>query len=144
VACTYSPDLATAKDRVRLRIGDIGPWTGSPPDQTGCLRPDETINALITASGEDGATAELALSLATQYAQQPDSMSADGASVSWRSRVDTWRALATAAGDAAAAGGTGSSRTATVSRAASRGDQTTAEYYRPPWWTPTPMNGGNP
>jgi len=126
VAWSYDPGLPSAKDRVRLAVGDTD---GANP-----LRQDETINALVLAHGEAEATAKLAEGLATQYAQQPDSVDLGGLAVTWKDRVKAWLELAArtrdeAAATAAAAGG------ATASLATTRGEELAAEYRRPEWWS---------
>lgn len=127
MTCTFDESLPSPKDRIRLLLGD----TGDP-----CLRSDETINALVAAVGEAAATAELAAGLAIYYAQQPDAMSADGATISYRARVEAMRALAKTSAEAAAAA---SGRGGTTSARAMRDDDCLgAEYRRPEWWSPCP------
>ncbi len=118
---SFSPELPGALDRVRLALGD----TVAPG-----LRADETINAMVTANGEAEAVARLAEGLAAEYGQQPDSLSADGSSISWRDRVKTWLEVAArmrVVGATAAIA-------ATASIAATRGEETYAEYQRPTSW----------
>lgn len=83
---TYDESLSLPRDRVRLRIGDINPLNP--------LRQDETIAALVGAVGELGAIEVLATSLATEYAQRPDSISDNGQSISWSKRVTAWEGIA--------------------------------------------------
>lgn len=114
---SFDPQLDTALDRVRFALGDV-----TTPDH---LLEDETIQATITARGEEPAIAYLAHGLATKLAYQPDSVSIPGGPSIRFSRVQALQKTAAATG-----GG------ATVSAAGSRGEDTIAEYARPEWWTP--------
>ncbi len=118
---SFSPELPAALDRGRLALGD----TAAPG-----LRADETINAMVTANGEAEAVARLAEGLAAEYAQQPDSLSADGSSISWRDRVKTWLEVAARMRIVGAA----AAIAATASIAATRGEEMYAEYQRPTSW----------
>lgn len=122
---SYDPLLPSAMDRIRLAVGDA--------DAMNQLRADETINALMTAHGEAEATARLAEGLATQYAQQPDSIGDDGSTISWRDRVKTWLELAKRmrAEAVAITAGIGS---VAYSIGTTRGEVVEAEYRRPDWW----------
>lgn len=123
----FDPALGTALSRVRLALGD----TSAP-----FLVPDETVNAaLAAASRESQAIARLARALAVRYAQEPDSLSADGTSISWRERVKGW--LAVAAQADAETGMAEAVIAATASLNARRaGDEPMGEYQRPTWWMP--------
>lgn len=127
MAWTYVNTLATGRDRVRHAIGDT--------DSANQLRQDETILALITQFGEQGAIAALAEGLASQYAQEPTSFSSDGLSVSFADRVKTWTALASRIrSEAAAATGNG----AVAGVMAPAAVDTGSEYLRDRqgnWWT---------
>jgi hypothetical protein len=83
---TYSPALATARDRLRFRLGDI---------EAAELYPDATYDALLALwTTEDRALYELAKALIVRYAQQPNEVSVSGAvAVKWAERLATWRAL---------------------------------------------------
>lgn len=121
MAWTYDASLPSAKDRVRLALGDT--------NTANQLRSDETINALITAYGEAAAAAQLADGLAAQFAQKPDSIGMDGLTISWRERVRTWRELGSRLHGQIVA--------VAASIAATRGETADAEYRRSEWWTPT-------
>lgn len=120
MAFSYDPALPGALDRIRLALGD----TTAPG-----LRADETIAAMVVAHGEAEATARLAEGLAAQFAQEPDALSADGQSISWRDRVKTWLELANRMRGIAAA-----ALAVSASAAATRGDEPDAEYWRPASW----------
>ena len=117
---SFDPALERALDRVRFALGDT--------IEDGRLVEDETIQAAITARGEEAAIAYLAQGLATKLSYQPDSVSIPGGPSVRFSRV--------AALHKAAAGSGASAGAATVSAAGSRGHDETAEYARPTWWTP--------
>lgn len=91
MAATFDPTLPTARDRIRLLIGDH--TFGADP--TAALRSDESINSVLTMTGDYRlAVAELADGLATEYGQEPDSFTATGdMSISWRDRVSAWEEL---------------------------------------------------
>jgi len=124
----YDANLPSAKDRVRLAVGDT--------DATNPLREDETINVTVLAYGEAEGSARLAESLAAQFAQEPDSVAVDGLTVSWRSRVSAWLELATRMRSQAAADALVTTAR-TQSRAAMRETvDTLDEYGRPVEWWP--------
>lgn len=118
---SFDPALPSAKDRIRLILGDF-----TAPG----LRQDETLNAAITAHGEAEATARLAEGLAAEFAQRPDSIGGDGQSISWRDRVKTWLEVASRM----RATGVAAATALSVSVAATRGDEAFAEYRRPESW----------
>jgi hypothetical protein len=121
MAFSFDLTLPSTRDRIRLMLGD----TVAPG-----LRQDETIDQMLIAFGEAEATARLAEGLAAQYAQRVDSFhSSTGMSVSWRDRVSTWLELAKRLRSQSGGGPLGS-----ASRAASRGDESVAEYLRPASW----------
>lgn len=125
MAFTYSPQLLTARDRVRHAVGDTDP--AAP------LREDATIDAFLVIAGEDGAVAALAEGLAAEFARKPDSIGSDGSSISWRERVKTWLAVAQQARAGGADGGG-----AAGSFVAGRDGDAASEYRRPKagaWWT---------
>ena len=129
MAWTYSNTLTTPRDRVRYLLGDT--------DTTAQLEQDETVNAAIVLYGEALGTATLAEGLASRFARAPDTFGADGLSVSWRERVQTWLTLASnirsreaslaaqaLAAASAVLGGSGY-------LLGSRGETLTSEYVRP-------------
>lgn len=89
MSATYDETLPTAKDRMRLLLGD----TDVLPVENALLS-DETYGALLAQHPEAEATARAAEGLALRYAQEPDSVSIDGDSYSWRDRVKSWMELA--------------------------------------------------
>ncbi|OJW05789.1 MAG: hypothetical protein BGO39_05015 [Chloroflexi bacterium 54-19] len=130
MGATYDSQLPTAKDRMRHSLGDI--------DMTAPLRDDETYAAILTKYGETEGTAVMAEALAAEYAQQPDQVTDDGTTVTWRDRVKTWLELAArlrkALADTAA-----QSDSALQSVRPQRYDdrwEERSEYARPGWWTP--------
>lgn len=120
MAFSFDLALPSAKDRIRLMLGD----TVAPG-----LRQDETIDQMIVAHGEAEATARLAEGLAAEYGQKPDSVGLSGDTYSWRERVKTWLELARRMRAIGAAAVSGS-----ISAAATRGDEPAAEYRRPDSW----------
>lgn len=96
----YDETLPTPRDRIRHRLGDIF----SPP-----LRMDVEYDALITQYGETEALIHMAESLASEYAQNPSSVSVGGISVSYSTLVSNWQAIAKTARDALTQLGRGSS-----------------------------------
>lgn len=133
MAATYDSTLPTAKDRLRHSLGDT--------DVTAPLRGDETYEALLAAYAEPEATAVLAEALAAEYGQQPDTITDNGTTISWRSRVSTWLALAARLRAALAeTAATVSSQLHTLQPR--RGDwwgndDERSEYARPAWWSPS-------
>lgn len=127
MAATYNKSLPTALDRVRHLLGD----TNVVPE-TAALRSDETYNALITRLGETGAVIEAAQGLATEYAQQPDSVSLAGDAFTWKDRVKTWQGLADRLKAAVAANAQATAYGPTrVARTYRPEDQHNGEYRRP-------------
>jgi hypothetical protein len=86
MAATFDQTLPTPKDRMRHLVGDT--------DMANPLRQDETYLALLVQYSETGATEQMAIALAAQYGQMPDTFSDDGTAVSWKDRVKTWLELA--------------------------------------------------
>lgn len=133
MAATYDSTLPTAKDRMRHSLGDT--------DVTNPLRGDETYAALLAAYSETEATAVLAEALAAEYAQQPDTITDSGTTISWRTRVSTWLDLAKRLRAALAeTAATVSSQLHTLQPR--RGDwwcqdEERSEYVRPAWWSPS-------
>jgi hypothetical protein len=101
---TYDPSLSTEKDIVRFKVGDIDVTTNAD-GRTNALRPDVEYLAVLDLHGDWRlATADMAESLASQYAQEPDSFTATGdMSVSWKERVKQWQWLASQMRSAVAA-----------------------------------------
>ncbi len=132
MTATYDETLPTAKDRMRLQLGD----TEVSPEENALLS-DETYTALLVQFvTEPEATARAAESLALRYAQEPDSVSISGDSYSWRDRVKSWlelarrlRAGATAAASVVSA--------AAVVVGVQREEDDLSEYERPEdqWWS---------
>lgn len=89
MTASFSPTLDTAKDRMRDALGDR-----DVPD--GALRQDEEYVARLSLAGSEAlATAQMAIGLASEFAQKPDSYSESGGiSVRWSERIKTWLALA--------------------------------------------------
>lgn len=104
MTASFDIALASAKDRIRFAVADT-----DVPD--GALRQDEQYVAVLSLAGsEDLATAQMAESLAAEFAQKPDSYSESGGiSVRWSERVKTWLSLASGIRTSltAAAGGQG-------------------------------------
>ncbi len=88
----FNPSLSTARDRVRLAVGDTGSTPLMPGGET-------TYDALIAAaSSEAAAVTASARALAAYYATQPDSISSSGESLSWRERVSQWNRIGAGGG----------------------------------------------
>lgn len=87
-AATFDQTLPTDLDWMRFILGDM--------NMDAPLRSDAQYQALLASSANRYlACAEMAESLASEYAQQPDSFTAVGdVSLSWRERVKTWEARA--------------------------------------------------
>jgi hypothetical protein len=83
-------DLATARDRIRLAVGDT--------DEADVLMPDGlgTYTTLLTQADADEVAAYRAAAgaLAAYWATQPVSLSASGKSLNWSERVSSWQAMA--------------------------------------------------
>lgn len=101
MAATFDPDLGLTRDKIRALLGDMGrpvPTDPGPQVIDGALRPDGFYDAAINQYDDWRlAGAFVARSLASQFAQQPDSVAVPGdVSVSWKDRVATWLAQAKA------------------------------------------------
>ena len=110
----YSPAELTPIDRMRGRIGD----TAEPPQ----LRGGETrYQALLDAlaGDEESAGRRAAAALAAQLAQEPDSISGGGESVSFRERIAQLNRIAQGLDR------TGSTTSSAVAPAAGSGDVAT-------------------
>jgi hypothetical protein len=131
---TYDPNLTSDVDRMRFNVGDIrvGLDTGGIEQ---ALRPDVEYLALLDLTQNwKLATAEMADSLASEYAQEPDSFSSSGeVSVSWGSRVEQWRNLAQRLRAEVAAANAASVMTAfgIISISPVRIEEQSAEYTSP-------------
>lgn len=79
MATTFDDTLATARDRVRFRIGDTGPAY----DLT-----DETINALLVLNSEPLTVAKAARAIAAKLSRSADVLDRDGdIRVEYKSRL---------------------------------------------------------
>jgi hypothetical protein len=87
VAFTYNADRSDAVSRVRAGVGDI-----TAPG----LMPDATYTAALAEQQDNEAAAirQMAALLAARYATEPDSISSDGSSLSWRERIEQWNKIA--------------------------------------------------
>lgn len=87
MAFSYSSDLDDAVSRVRSDVGD----TAAPG-----LMPDEVYEAVLLGAEDDEALATrlMARKLAARFATQPDSISANGKTISWKSRIAQWNLIA--------------------------------------------------
>lgn len=99
MVATFDPSLTEVRDRIRAILGDMGNPIPTDPGRLvilGSLRSDEFYDAAIADQTDWRlAGAFVARSLASQYAQQPDSVNVVGdISVSWRERVKNWTAQA--------------------------------------------------
>lgn len=86
---TFDPALSTARDKVRLALGDT--------DTNDQQIPDESIAAMLAAYGDDVGAASVALaeSLAAKYARLASDISVDGASFDYSALVENYRQIAT-------------------------------------------------
>jgi len=89
VAATYDISLPTAKDHIRLALGDT--------NMSSVLLADETIEAKLAAFSYTEALAQLAEGLATLYAQKADKKRFGDVSEEWSKRIDAWTDLASRA-----------------------------------------------
>ena len=91
MATTYNPTTITpsAKDRARKLLGDTGVDGGV------FLLQDEEIIAEVNALGFNEGVAQLALGLASRFAQYPDEVDTPGGTTTkWTERVAAWKDLA--------------------------------------------------
>lgn len=88
MAASYDPTLPTIRDRIRHTLADT--------NMTTPLRQDEEYEAVIGLHTEwKLAAADMAESLANQFAQEVDTFGeSGGVSVSWKERVGAWQATA--------------------------------------------------
>lgn len=90
------------KDVAQIAVNGAGLTGGSVSSQTvqegravgEFLLADETIDGMLSKFTYGESLAQLADSLASRFAQEPDRISDSGVSVSWKDRVATWRQLA--------------------------------------------------
>ena len=123
---TFDATLVTATDRLRRGLGDaVAP---------GLRSNEEYAATLVRYSDEAMALAVIAEGLAVEYAQQPDSISDEGTTITWRDRVKTWLALAGSARALVASTTTAASSAATSLATTREGDDDPSEYARPMWW----------
>ncbi|HEU4327377.1 MAG TPA: hypothetical protein VFS21_29840 [Roseiflexaceae bacterium] len=104
----FDPALGDPISEMRFAVGDT---------QAVELLPDTTYQAVLDRSQQAGqpepdvaaATRTIAAALAARYAIEPDSISDDGTTITWRKRVDHWTLIAQGkAGGTSAAGGASS------------------------------------
>lgn len=91
MATTYNSTTTspTPKDRARKLLGDTGVDGGV------FLLTDEEIDSEIATLGFNEAVAQLAMGLASRFAQYPDKTDTPGGStVEWRERIQQWKDLA--------------------------------------------------
>lgn len=90
MSATYNPsDPSTPNDKARLLLGDTGVDGGV------FLLTDEEILAFTGSIAFNEAVAQLALSLATRFAQYPDETTTPGGhKTKWSERIKAWTDLA--------------------------------------------------
>ncbi len=87
MSASYTGDLSLDRDRARFLLGDT--------DTATALLQDESIDAMLGLYDFNEAVAQMAMGLATQFAQEPDKLDQDGGLVqTWTERVAAWHALA--------------------------------------------------
>lgn len=93
MAATFASALTTAKDRVRLLLGDV-PEGGVSGTVTSPLLQDDTIEAMLATHPYNEACRQLAISLMSQYAAEPDKYEeGNGKRLEWRNRLEGWKAI---------------------------------------------------
>lgn len=129
MTATYNNTLLTPRDRIRHAIGDM---QFTALDTTGALRQDEEYDAVMGLYLDWRiAAAVMAESLASEYAQAPDSFSASGdMSVSWKDRISTWLQTARQMRSEVAAESSATSAYSLVSSAPERDYPIPSEYIR--------------
>lgn len=121
---SFDPNLVSPRDRIRHRLGDIY----EPP-----LRQDVEYDALITRYSETEALLLMAESLASEYAQNPSSVSVGGVSVSYSALVSNWQAIAKSAREALdQIGRESSTMVSGIVERAGMNTFDTSEYFRDP------------
>ncbi len=89
MATTYDATLATARDRLRSRLGDTG-------ESGEWLLADETIAGWLAYEGADEAATlvTLARALIAKVSQEPDTAAlGGGVAFSWKPRLDYWHRI---------------------------------------------------
>lgn len=125
MASEFDPALSTAKDRIRLKLGDI-----TEP----FLFPDETYNAMLAYYGgiENRATVELARSLISQFSQKASSVQLiSGTTFTWRDRLLGWQEVIKQLDTGPTSGVSSGIQILKPSRS---GDEDRGEYYRGDTW----------
>lgn len=123
MTATYDDSLLTDLDKARALLGDTD--TGDP------LFGNAHINAVIAIEGSlKAGVAALAEELIARFVQEPVRKTANGISVDYSDRLDTWRRIASNARVQAAGGGL------SFVRANYTGDATADEFARPPDYWP--------
>lgn len=89
MAATFDPTLATARDRLRLALGDT-----DVSDATAVLFADETYDALIAAAeSEDGALLAAARAAYARLANEPTQFKDGDGAVTWGNRLAAMSSL---------------------------------------------------
>lgn len=84
---SYNETLPANRDKARALLGDV--------DSSDVLHSDEHIDAVLTLQGTlAGAVAQLADELVVRFARDPVSISENGVSLNYASRIPVWQALA--------------------------------------------------
>ena len=87
MSASYSDDLTIGLNRARFLLGDT--------DTTTALLQDAAILAMLASFDYNEAVAQLAMGLASDAAQDPDSYEADGGlKLVFAQKIKTWQALA--------------------------------------------------
>lgn len=128
MTATFDQTLPTAMDRLRRALGDA--------NVANALRQDEEYAAVLARleDNETAALVEMASGLASEYAQKPDSISDEDGAITWRERVKTWLALATAGRAELSAAATAASNAASSIAVRRAHDYRRSEYRRPHRW----------
>jgi hypothetical protein len=136
MAATFSPALATARDRMRFDLGDtnVGAVKAAGADPLALPVDDAVYDGALARRGgsERQALIDLAEALIAKYAQLETKASVEGVeSAEWGNRLTAWRALATRlrgelASEAPTTPGRGSF---SVTRPTRPGREGGAEYY---------------
>ena len=126
MSATFSPSLATARDRLRMRLGDV--------DTEHALLADETYDGAISQYGENGAAAFLAAALVAEYGQYPTRTDENGVTLDFTDRLRAWQWVVEQANSAPvyASGGVQSASVTLTRR--DGWDSRADEYGRPVRW----------
>jgi len=124
MAATFDNALTTARDRLRLRLGDV--------ETEHALLDDATYDGAVDEYGENGAAAFLASSLVAQYGQYPVTTDENGVTLDFSERLKAWQWVAAQAGSAppTALGSSAATVSVTLPTRASRSGAVD-EYGRP-------------